>query len=307
MAFVAHPIGWEMKSASFSYLLPRSTEEALKALSESGDEARVIAGGQSLVPMMNMRIVTPAKLIDINEIESLAKIEYGKHSVRIGAVVRQSSALDDANLAKLVPLLPKALHHVGHFQTRNRGTLCGSTAHADPSAEIPLVLLVSLGEVELRSKRAKRLVAADKFFRSALTTDRRPEELVTAIVFPVLTGRCGCAFSEFSLREGDFAIVAAACSIQVDDNGRIEKIVLGFSGVTDRPILCPTNELVGMTTAEANARFGEYAATAPSRVPNPPSDLHATGSFRKQLVKVLGLEVLTRALSEAIAGGETRA
>lgn len=295
-----------MKPAAFAYHRPRSTDEVLALLAQHGDEARILAGGQSLVPMMNMRIVTPGLLIDINEVEGLSAIDLSADTARIGATARQFFALDHDGLNRSAPLLPRALHHVGHFQTRNRGTLCGSVAHADPSAETPLALLVMGGEVELRSARKRRAVSADTFFRSALTTERKADELVTAISVPLAPARSGSAFAEFALREGDYAIVAAACALSLGPDGRVERFALGFGGVGDRPLLCATREVMGKAAAECRKELPLIVSELTADLPDPPADLQASSAFRRQLVGVLGNEVMERALEEACRALEGR-
>lgn len=296
-----------MKPAAFAYHSPGSVEEVLHLLGQHGEDARILAGGQSLVAMMNMRLVTPEILIDINEVGGLSDIDISRDTVRIGATVRQFSALEHDGLGRAATLLPRALHYVGHFQTRNRGTLCGSVAHADPSAETPLALLVMGGEVELKSSRGRRRVAADRFFRSALTTDRRGDELVTAISVPVQPARSGSAFSEFALREGDFAIVAAACALSLAADGTIQRFALGFGGVADRPILCPAGQVVGNTLVDCRKDVRSLVSALIADLPAPPTDLHATSTFRRQLIGVLATEVVARAFDEAASALEDHA
>lgn len=179
-----------MKPASFSYLRPDSANDACRALARYGEEARIIAGGQSLGAMLNMRLVTPSMLIDVNCLDALATIEDAGENIVTGALVRQADALADLRIRSRVPLLAMALPHVGHYQTRNRGTLGGSVAHADPSAEVPLVLATLGGEVELRASRRRRRLCAVDFFRSALVTAREPDEMLTALRWPAAKSAC---------------------------------------------------------------------------------------------------------------------
>src|SRR6516164_218451 len=174
-----------MKPARFTYMRPDSVAEALAVLAQYGEDARVIAGGQSLGAMLNMRLVTPKVVVDINGLSELSTIKSETGAITTGAIVRQSDALIDAEVGAQLPLLAQALPYVGHYQTRNRGTLGGSIAHADPSAEIPLVMATLAGEVELMSKRGRRRVPAQQFFQSALITARRPDELITSLRWPV--------------------------------------------------------------------------------------------------------------------------
>jgi len=223
-----------MKPAPFEYIRPDSLDQALDVLARSGDAARILAGGQSLGAMLNMRIVKPAMIVDINRIGGLDRIERHGDHITTPALVRQTDALTSGVVHEQVPLLAHALPHVGHFQTRNRGTLCGSAAHADPSAEIPLALATLDGEVELRSKRRTRRVKARSFFRAALTTLREPDECVVALRWPQAVPGNGYSFREFAIREGDFAVVAVACAIASG------KISLGFGGCGDIPQVVET-------------------------------------------------------------------
>ena len=218
-----------MKPAPFDYVRPNSLDETLRVLSQSGEDARILAGGQSLGAMLNMRIVKPAIVLDINRMAGFDRIEKRRETIVTGALVRQVDALTDTTIQKDVPLLWKALPHVGHYQTRNRGTLCGSVAHGDPSAEIPLVLATLDGAVELKSTRRSRMVKARGFWKAALTTMCEPDECVVALHWPRQTTDARASFSEFSIREGDFAIAAVACLIEPS------KVTLGFGGCGDFP------------------------------------------------------------------------
>ena len=199
-----------MKPAPFEYCRPESLDEALAVLLEFGDEALVMAGGLSLGALLNMRMVRPKVIVDINGLETLAQIERVEGYIRIGALVRQADVLVSAECGAALPLLIAGLHNLGHYQTRSRGTLGGSVAHADPSAETPLCLATLGGEVELSSKRGVRRIVAREFFKGALTTAREGDEMVTALYWPILDEGTGIAFEEINERRGDFAIVAAA-------------------------------------------------------------------------------------------------
>ena len=199
-----------MKPRRFDYVRPDTVEEVLALLAEYGDDARILAGGQSLVPMLNLRLIDPAVLIDISRIAALDAIRDRGNIIEIGAAVTQNTLMAWPQLKQKLPLLAAALPFVGHFQTRNRGTVCGSIAHADPSSEIPLTLAVCGGAVVLRSqKRGERVLAAEAFQQDMLTTARAPDELIAAVRFPVIEGK-GVAFDEVARRHGDFAIIAVA-------------------------------------------------------------------------------------------------
>jgi 2-furoyl-CoA dehydrogenase FAD binding subunit len=221
-----------MKPRPFDYACPDTVEEAVAILAEHGDEARILAGGQTLLAMLNLRVVEPAILVDITRIPELAAIrEIDAHDggkIEVGAAVTQNRLMAWPALAQKLPLLAAALPFVGHFQTRNKGTVCGSVAHADPTSEIPLSLAVLEGEVVLRSSRGTRVLAADDFQQGMLATAREPDELITAVRFPVMSG--GVGFREVARRHGDFAIVAVAAVIEGAGSIRI-----GVAGMADRP------------------------------------------------------------------------
>jgi 2-furoyl-CoA dehydrogenase FAD binding subunit len=222
-----------MKPRPFDYVRPDTVEEAVAILAEHGDEARILAGGQTLLAMLNLRVVEPAILVDITRIPELAAIreidtDDGGGKIEVGAAVTQNRLMAWPALAQKLPLLATALPFVGHFQTRNKGTVCGSVAHADPTSEIPLSLAVLEGEVVLRSSRGTRVLAADYFQQGMLATAREPDELIIAVRFPVMAG--GVGFREVARRHGDFAVVAVAAV--VEDAGSVR---IGVAGMADRP------------------------------------------------------------------------
>ena len=220
----------KVKPRPFDYVRPDTVEEALALLAEYGDDARILAGGQSLVPMLNLRLIDASVLIDISRIAALDVIRDLGRNVEIGAAVTQNKLMAWPQLDRKLPLLAAALPFVGHFQTRNKGTVCGSIAHADPSSEIPLALAVLGGEVVLRSKkRGERVLGANEFQKDMLTTAREPDELIVAVRFPVIAGQ-GIAFREVARRHGDFAIIAVAAV--VDNRGAAR---LGVGGMAGRP------------------------------------------------------------------------
>jgi 2-furoyl-CoA dehydrogenase FAD binding subunit len=218
-----------MKPRPFDYARPETVDEALALLGEYGDDARVLAGGQSLMAMMNLRLADPAVLVDITRIEALGAIHDRGAFIEVGAAVTQNKLLAWPDLAKKLPLVAVALPNVGHFQTRNKGTVCGSIAHADPSSELPLSLALLEGEVVLRGKRGERVLKAKDFQLDMLTTARAPDELIVAVRFPV-DGRRGAAFREVARRHGDFAIIAVAAV--ADDKGKVR---LGIGGLAAKP------------------------------------------------------------------------
>ena len=217
-----------MKPKPFDYARPDTVEEAVAILAEHGDDARVLAGGQTLLAMLNLRVVEPAVLVDITRIPELGVIREVDGKIEVGAAVTQNRLLAWPAVAQKLPLLAAALPFVGHFQTRNKGTVCGSVAHADPTSEIPLSLAVLEGEVVLRSREGTRVLAASEFQQGMLATARAGDELITAVRFPVVTG--GVAFRETARRHGDFAIVGVAAVAESRNSIR-----LGVAGMADRP------------------------------------------------------------------------
>lgn len=289
-----------MKPARFEYCRPETVDEAVALLAEFGSDAVVLAGGLSLGAMLNMRLVRPAAVIDINRVAGLGAVASANGAVVTGALVRQAAALADRSLGAAVPLLALALPHVGHYQTRARGTLAGSVAHADPSAELPLVLATLGGEVELRAASGARRVGARTFFQGALTTARAADELVTGLIWPRRGGDAGFAFEEFARRHGDFAIVAAAALARVAEDGSIAELVLGLGGVEDRPVIVAEARFVGAPATPETAR--EIAAGA-ARAVDPMADPQASAEYRRQLVAALGARVLRRAFEPAAREG----
>jgi 2-furoyl-CoA dehydrogenase FAD binding subunit len=272
-----------VKPVAFDYYRPEAASEALALLSEMGDEAAVLAGGMTLGPMLNLRMVRPRAVIDISRIQALKAISARSNIVVTGAGVVQGDALRSDVIAREVPLLVMALPWVGHFQTRNRGTLGGSVAHADPSAEIPLALVVCGGTVVLQSRQRQRRVPARDFFVGALTTQRRPDEIVTALEWPRAAPDAGHAFMEIAQRHGDFAIAAAGCSLRLDGADRLEELSLGVGGVESRPVAIDVKSFLGRPAGEIAAGLAEHAAVSVT----PMEDHSASADYRIALTKVL--------------------
>jgi 2-furoyl-CoA dehydrogenase FAD binding subunit len=270
-----------MKPVRFDYIRAQSLAEAHAGLNSGGDDARIIAGGQSLLPMLSMRMARPTVLIDIMHLPELAKIEIKDDAIRIGAGVRQAALLGWPELAERQPLLAAALPWVGHAQTRSRGTVCGSVAHADPSAEIPLALLVLRGAVVLSSQRNRRRVAAEEFFTGLMSTAREDEELIEAVEIPCRGAGHGYAFHEFARRHGDFAIVACAAIARQDG------VRLAIGGVADCPVARDFPDIDGDALDDALDRLaGDLDAR---------DDLHATADYRRALVRRLGRATIAEA------------
>lgn len=270
-----------MKPAAFDYLQAATIDEALDALQEAGGDARVIAGGQSLVPMLNMRLARPAVLVDIMRIEVLQKIERSGGDILIGAGVRQAKLEAWPDLADRLPLVAMALPWLGHVQTRARGTVCGSLAHADPSAELPLSLIALQGSVHLRTKRKKRTVRAEDFFLGMMATELAEGEMIEAVSFPARAVDTGYGFNEIGRRHGDFAITAVAAVV----TERAASIAV--AGVDDRPrrfdVPLPSDS--GLDDA-----LNEIAWDLNAR-----DDIHASARYRRELVRRLGRRTIEEA------------
>ena len=284
-----------MKPAAFEYCRPDTLAETVELLAEFGPDATLLAGGMSLGAMLNMRLVRPVAVIDIKRVGGLDAVSVNGE-VRTGAVLRQAAALIDETLMRAVPLLALALPNVGHFQTRNRGTLGGSVAHADPSSEIPLAIVTAGGSVELQSKRGTRRVPAREFFLDILTTVRESDELLTALIWPKARVGAGCAFAEIAQRHGDFAIVACAAEAVLKADGTLADLAFGLGGVESRPLVTETAAFLGK---RADAALAAEIADAAAAAVTPMSDFKATAEYRRALIESLGRQVLTEAFGKA--------
>jgi carbon-monoxide dehydrogenase medium subunit len=277
-----------VKPAPFVYQRPESLDEVLALLQEHGDEAKVLAGGQSLVPLLNMRLARPSVLVDLNRVAGLDRIE-ANGSVRVGALVRQRELE-----AVPLPLVAEAVPYIGHFVTRNRGTVAGSIAHADAAAELPLCLTVLGGSVVARSTAGERELAAGEFFVTHFTTALRPDELVVETVWPSVGEGWGFAFEELAHRHGDFALSMAACALRVEA-GRIAEARVGVGSVVERPTLLDL-ELSGEAVTSDVAR--EVAQRVAGTL-EPFDTPHASASYQRHLTGVLVERALLRAWRNA--------
>ncbi|MDB5689024.1 MAG: carbon monoxide dehydrogenase [Sphingomonas bacterium] len=272
-----------MKPAAFDYLRAADAAEALEALHQEGGDARILAGGQSLLPMLNMRLARPALLVDVMHVAEFARIDDDGTQLRIGAGVRQAVLESHRDLKTRQPMLAAALAWVGHAQTRARGTVCGSIAHADPSAELPLTLLTLGGSVHLRTRKKRRTLVAGAFTTGMMATQKADDELIEAVSFPVAQPGTGYAFRELGRRHGDFAIVACAAVVDAD------RTVLGIGGVADMPV---RRDLPLPTDPEFADALNQFAWDLDAR-----DDLHATGRYRRDLVRQLGRQTVEEAAS----------
>lgn len=270
-----------MKPAPFAYLRAQDTRHALDALAQAGADARVLAGGQSLMAVLNMRLAQPRWLIDISRTAELNTVRVESGHLVVGAAATQGSVEWRKTLNDEVPLLRMTFPHISHFQIRNRGTVCGSIAHADPSAELPLALLTLGGDVTLRSAKRKRTLSAADFFQGMLMTAREPDELVESVRFPLKTPGQRFGFTEFSARHGDFALVSCAALV-TDDAIRI-----GVGGVADRPVLECLPRLEG---DDLRGALNDFSWKLGAR-----DDANVSASYRRHLVRQLGWQVIQEA------------
>ncbi len=284
-----------MKPAPFTYAAPDGLAEALSLVREHGAEGKVLAGGQSLVPLLAMRLARPAVLIDLNRIRQLDYIRPGRE-IRIGAMTRQRTAELSPLVRRKLPLLVEALGYVGHPQIRNRGTVGGILAHADPSAELPAVLAALDGSVVLRSADGTRTLGAQEFFRSYLTTALAPDELLVEVRLPVLERR-GWAFVEVARRHGDYALVGIAAVVGVED-GRIGRARLAFTGVGAGPVRIEELEQRLAGAPGTTETFTDAGRLAAARL-EPDSDIHASAEYRREVAGVLTERALRLAVGRA--------
>ncbi len=287
-----------MKPAPFDYVRPASIGEACQLLADDED-ARLIAGGQTLVPMLAMRLARPARLIDILRLPELAGIRAEKAAVVIGATTRQAQAERDSTVAASVPMLARVLPWVGHPPTRNRGTVGGSIANADPSAEIPLVAVTLGAEIMLATTHGPASLPADDFFIGPMVTSIGLGQCVSAIRFPVWPHRrIGTGFFEISARRSDFAFVAAAAQIALDEDDRCLEIALGLGGVCDRPMRLDVSGLIG---TKLDATAVSDAVNAASAGLDAMNDLHASAAYRRRVAVTLCIRALEQARADAAA------
>jgi carbon-monoxide dehydrogenase medium subunit len=285
-----------MKPPPFEYSRPSSTDEALSLLAELGDEGKVLAGGQSLVPLLSMRLAAPHHLVDINRLAELAYVRADADAVRVGAVARHADVEADPAAARVQPLLRRALRLVAHPTIRNRGTTVGSLAHADPAAEMPAVLAVLGGSVRVASAAGTREVAAADFFAGPLESAMSPGELAVEAVFPVAPPRSGSAVEEVARRHGDYAVCGVCVVVTLDEDRRIVSARAGYVSVAPTPLVLDLSDAVLGRGYDASLDDVRDAV-----VVEPEADIHATAAYRRHLAGVLTVRALRAAAREAAA------
>ena len=288
-----------MKPAPFTYFSPTTLDETLALLAEHGEAGKIIAGGQSLVPTMNFRLAQPASLIDINHVGELFFLnELPDGGLQIGAMTRQRTLEQSPLVAERCPLLAATLPYVAHVQIRNRGTIGGSLAHADPAAELPAVMVALDATFVLRSLRGVRQVPAQEFYIGLFTTELAQDELLTEIRIPARPPRHGWAMTEIARRHGDYALVGAVATVTLDGAGRCAEVRLVYFSVGDGPLASPAAAALLTGNAPTPALIQQAADAAYNEI-EPLGDIHATAAYRRHLVRVLGRRVLTEAFAKA--------
>ena len=289
-----------MKPSAFEYHRPATAGDAVAMLEELGDEARILAGGQSLVPMLALRLTMFDHLIDVTRVPELRGIERDGSVVRIGAGTTEAEIEASAEVASAVPLLARATPLIGHFQIRNRGTIGGSIAHADPAAEYPAVAVALDATIEVLNAAGARTIEAADFFTGLWDTAMEEGDLLTAVSFPIWSGRCGFAVDEVARRHGDFAQVGVAAAVAIGDEGEVRRAGIAVAGVATEPVIAVAvvDGLVGQQPAAALVEqlAAEFAAGL-----KPPADLHGTAEYRRQLVRHL----LPRAVDQSVRAALT--
>ena len=287
-----------MKPAAFEYHAPTTVDEVVGLLAEHADECKPLAGGQSLVPMLALRLTRFEHLVDLNRVDELSGVRREATSVVIGAMTRQRTVERDADLGAVVPLLARSVPFIGHTQIRNRGTVGGSLAHADPASELPAVAVALDVELELASAAGRRVVGASDFFEGTWTTCLRDDELLVGARFPIWGGRCGFAFEEVARRSGDFALAGVAAAVEVGSDGSVQRCALGLLGMGSTVLRARAAEASILGRVPTGGDLDEVARLATDDL-DPPDDVHATGAYRLRVGAHLVRRTLASALEEA--------
>jgi CO/xanthine dehydrogenase FAD-binding subunit len=287
-----------VKPPAFSFVVPRSVDEAVAALTQHGEDAKVLAGGQSLVPLMNLRLASPGVLVDINQIADLAYVRPWDGGVSIGALTRQHAAERAPEIRAHLPIVREACHLIGHLPIRHRGTVGGNLAHGDPASELPAVMVALEAELALVSSNGSRTVPAEQFFVGELTTALRPDELLAEVRVPGLPARTGGAFMEIARRHGDYALVGVAALITLDEAGGCQRARLALCGAGPTPIPAREAEQVLVGQQPGGAAL-DAAAERAAAAADPPSDIHASAAFRRKLVRYVTRQAIELATQRA--------
>jgi len=287
-----------MQLPPFEYACPTTLPEAVQLLSERDGDAKPIAGGQSLVPMLAFRLAQPTLLVDLRKLADLRGIKISQKGVTLGAMVRWREIEDDERLDAAHPLLKAAVAHIAHYQIRNRGTVGGSLAHADPAAEMPAIAMTCDAEIAVVGKSGARVIQAADFFQGALTTALTADEIIVEVRLPAWPAGRRWGFEEFARRRGDFAMAAAALFYDQSADGKARNAHVGVAGVADRPLRLPSAEDVLSGRAVDQATIAEAEAAASAAV-DPQDDIHASAAYRRALVGTMVERALKRAAARA--------
>lgn len=289
-----------MKPMRFDYVRAESISHAVEALAGAGGDGKILAGGQSLMPMMNFRLVQPSIIVDINHIDGLDRIEPRAGAFHLGALVRHRMTAEHDLIARHCPVLRAAMAHVAHLTVRNRGTFCGSVCHADPAAEMPMMTLLLDGTIHTASVRGERHVSARDFFQGSLVTALAPDEMVTGIEIRLPAEGTGWGFQEFARRHGDYALAAVAVLMELED-GKARNVRMAMMGVGETPLRLPDVEAVVEGRCLGPAVMAEAVEVARASI-SPSSDLNASGAYRRHLAGVLAERAMADAWSRAAEG-----
>ena len=288
-----------MKPAPFAYHRPATLDEALTLLAEHGGEAKPLAGGQSLIPAMNFRLARPAVLVDLNRVAELGYVRAGRDGLQIGAMTRQRAVERSDAVRSAAPLLAEAMPFIAHPQIRNRGTVGGSLAHADPAAELPAVMLALEARFRARGPQGERWIPAGEFFTGILETALGPDELLLEVAVPKSPARTGYAFAELARRRGDYALVGVAARVTLDRRGRCQAARITLFSVGDGPVLAAAAAAMLDGQEPSPEAMRAAADAAAQRDIDPPSDIHASAAYRRRLAAVLTRRALQRAVERA--------
>ena len=292
-----------MKPAPFKYIAPSTLNEALDIMDQHGYDAKLLAGGQSLIPVMNFRLAQPTIIVDLNKVNELGSLQPTESDgLRIGAMVRQSQLEHSQTIAQLAPLLHETMPHIAHSQIRNRGTIGGSLAHADPAAELPVIMVALQARFRIQRKDRERWINAEDFYQALFTTALEPEEILVEITIPPLPRHTGYAFMELARRHGDYAQAGVAALIKLDESGYCRQARLVYLNVGEIPVVADkvaTTMIGEIPSLELSA---EIAWNAAQNEIDPTGDIHATAKYRRHLAFVLGKRAIWQAISRAREG-----
>ncbi len=289
-----------MKPAPFKYIAPSTLTEALDIMTQHGYDAKLLAGGQSLIPVMNFRLAQPAIIVDLNKVNELRQFRTTKRGgLRIGPMIRHSQLEHSQTVAEYAPLVHETMPHIAHPQIRNRGTIGGSLAHADPAAELPAIMMALQARFRLQKAGGERWVNADDFYQALFTTALEPEEIIVEIAIPPMPRYTGCAFMEVARRHGDFAQVGAAALIKLDESGYCRQARLVFLNVGEIPMVAETAVTALIGQLPSSELIAEIAMHAAQNEIDPTGDIHSTADYKRHLAYVLSKRAIGQAVARA--------